>query len=299
MAGDGVHAGDVPRRRGVARVLRQRAHQLRGGAVPRVLPGAGALARAARDRAPARSNPERRALHRLRVQDPGEHGPEAPRPDRLRARLLRALRGGNAGEARAHREADAARRADAVPGPRAHHHRGGVAGRRDRHPRPRHPAHRRHALQRTASWSSAGSRASPRSTSRASGSATRCAASSWIPGCSSSPRRARRRCSTRSRSPGPSPIVGAVGMLQFDVLLHRLEHEYGVTAKLDFLNYRSRALGGGPAGRDRSAGVGGSAGRWCTTPRSGRWSSSRASGACGRPWRRRRRCSSTTSRRNR
>jgi peptide chain release factor 3 len=37
---------------------------------------------------------------------------------------------------------------------------------------------------------------------------------------------------------GPSPMVGAVGMLQFDVLLHRLEHEYGVTAKLDFLNYR-------------------------------------------------------------
>ena len=37
---------------------------------------------------------------------------------------------------------------------------------------------------------------------------------------------------------GPSPMVGAVGMLQFDVLLHRLEHEYGVTAKLDHLNYR-------------------------------------------------------------
>ena len=37
---------------------------------------------------------------------------------------------------------------------------------------------------------------------------------------------------------GPSPIVGAVGMLQFDVLLHRLEHEYGVTAKLDFLSYK-------------------------------------------------------------
>ncbi len=37
---------------------------------------------------------------------------------------------------------------------------------------------------------------------------------------------------------GPAPIVGAVGMLQFDVLLHRLEHEYGVHAKLDFLPYR-------------------------------------------------------------
>ncbi|MBA2671051.1 MAG: hypothetical protein H0U67_11825 [Gemmatimonadetes bacterium] len=37
---------------------------------------------------------------------------------------------------------------------------------------------------------------------------------------------------------GPSPIVGAVGMLQFDVLLHRLEHEYGVSARLDPLNFR-------------------------------------------------------------
>jgi peptide chain release factor 3 len=37
---------------------------------------------------------------------------------------------------------------------------------------------------------------------------------------------------------GPSAMVGAVGNLQFDVLLHRLEHEYGVTAKLDFLPYK-------------------------------------------------------------
>jgi peptide chain release factor 3 len=37
---------------------------------------------------------------------------------------------------------------------------------------------------------------------------------------------------------GPSPIVGAVGRLQFDVLLHRLEHEYGVSARLSPLAYR-------------------------------------------------------------
>ncbi len=36
---------------------------------------------------------------------------------------------------------------------------------------------------------------------------------------------------------GPSPIVGAVGQLQFDVLLHRLEHEYAVPAKLEKLSY--------------------------------------------------------------
>jgi peptide chain release factor 3 len=37
---------------------------------------------------------------------------------------------------------------------------------------------------------------------------------------------------------GPSAIVGAVGMLQFDVLLHRLEHEYGVKARLEPMAFR-------------------------------------------------------------
>src|SRR5205085_464946 len=32
---------------------------------------------------------------------------------------------------------------------------------------------------------------------------------------------------------GPTPIVGAVGMLQFDVMLHRLEHEYGAPCRLE------------------------------------------------------------------
>ena len=37
---------------------------------------------------------------------------------------------------------------------------------------------------------------------------------------------------------GPAPIVGAVGQLQFDVMLHRLEHEYGVKARLEPMSYR-------------------------------------------------------------
>jgi peptide chain release factor 3 len=45
---------------------------------------------------------------------------------------------------------------------------------------------------------------------------------------------------------GPVPIVGAVGMLQFDVLLHRLENEYGVPAKLDFLSYKAARWVEGP-----------------------------------------------------
>jgi peptide chain release factor 3 len=36
----------------------------------------------------------------------------------------------------------------------------------------------------------------------------------------------------------PTPIVGAVGVLQFDVMLHRLEHEYGVRCKLEPISAR-------------------------------------------------------------
>ncbi len=36
----------------------------------------------------------------------------------------------------------------------------------------------------------------------------------------------------------PTAIVGVVGRLQFDVLLHRLEHEYGVTARLEPMGNR-------------------------------------------------------------
>ena len=34
------------------------------------------------------------------------------------------------------------------------------------------------------------------------------------------------------------PIIGAVGQLQFDVMLHRLEHEYGVPARLENFPFR-------------------------------------------------------------
>ena len=45
---------------------------------------------------------------------------------------------------------------------------------------------------------------------------------------------------------GHTPIVGAVGLLQFDVLLHRLEHEYGARAILDRLDYRHARWVEGP-----------------------------------------------------
>ena len=37
---------------------------------------------------------------------------------------------------------------------------------------------------------------------------------------------------------GPTPIVGAVGMLQFDVMQFRLEHEYGAPVKFERITYR-------------------------------------------------------------
>ena len=45
---------------------------------------------------------------------------------------------------------------------------------------------------------------------------------------------------------GPAPIVGVVGPLQFEVLLHRLEHEYGVTATLEPMPYRDARWVTGP-----------------------------------------------------
>lgn len=44
----------------------------------------------------------------------------------------------------------------------------------------------------------------------------------------------------------PQPLVGAVGRLQFDVLLHRLEHEYGVRAKLQMLRWQHARWVSGP-----------------------------------------------------
>jgi peptide chain release factor 3 len=44
-----------------------------------------------------------------------------------------------------------------------------------------------------------------------------------------------------SETSGPTPIVGAVGMLQFDVMLHRLEHEYGAACRIERISARFHA----------------------------------------------------------
>jgi peptide chain release factor 3 len=56
---------------------------------------------------------------------------------------------------------------------------------------------------------------------------------------------------------GPSPIVGAVGRLQFDVLLHRLEHEYGVPARLEPMSFRFARWVEGPLAEVERVATGG------------------------------------------
>jgi peptide chain release factor 3 len=58
---------------------------------------------------------------------------------------------------------------------------------------------------------------------------------------------------------GPEPLVGAVGRLQFDVLLHRLKAEYGVVATLSNLPYGYARWVTGPAAEIER--LGSSAGR--------------------------------------
>jgi peptide chain release factor 3 len=58
---------------------------------------------------------------------------------------------------------------------------------------------------------------------------------------------------------GPEPLVGAVGRLQFEVLLHRLEAEYGVVASLSNLPYGYARWVTGPEGE--IARLGSTAGR--------------------------------------
>ncbi|HTJ21747.1 MAG TPA: peptide chain release factor 3 [Gemmatimonadaceae bacterium] len=45
---------------------------------------------------------------------------------------------------------------------------------------------------------------------------------------------------------GPTPIVGAVGLLQFDVMLHRLEHEYGAACRIERISARFPRWVSGP-----------------------------------------------------
>jgi small GTP-binding protein len=99
-------------------------------------------------RHPARGAPRRAQVHRRGVQDPGQHGPGAPRPHRLRARGQRPLRARHEAEGGAQRQGPAAQHRGElfVAAPRAAGR--GFCRRHHRHSEPRRAAAGRHADRR-------------------------------------------------------------------------------------------------------------------------------------------------------
>ena len=116
---------------GVQRAAR-RAGRLGAAAAP-------AAGRAAADRA------DRAQGRGLRLQGPGQHGPQPSRPRRLPAPVQRQVPPRHEADADGHRQGPVGQLADPVLRPRARDRRRGVAGRHHRHPQPRRAAGRRHA----------------------------------------------------------------------------------------------------------------------------------------------------------
>ena len=114
------------------------------------------------------------------------------------------------------------------PAPRAA--RRGLRRRHHRHSQPRRAAARRHAHRRRGAAVHRPAVLRARDVPHRSRSPTRCAPSSCAPASRSSARKARSRCSARSRA--RVLLLGAVGQLQFEVVAHRLEHEYGCKARI-------------------------------------------------------------------
>ena len=83
--------------------------------------------------------------HRLRVQGPGQHGPQAPRPGRVRAPVLGPVPARHEAQHGPAQQADRGRQPDLLLRPRARDRRGGLARRHHRHPQPRPAAGRRRA----------------------------------------------------------------------------------------------------------------------------------------------------------
>ena len=106
LARDGCKPFDLdglPRRPSDAGLFRQRAAHVRRRRSDRRAGGIRAAAAAHRGGIAHRRS-ARAEDDGLRVQDPGEHGPEPPRPHRLLARVVRATAARHEGEAAAHRQ---------------------------------------------------------------------------------------------------------------------------------------------------------------------------------------------------
>ena len=165
----GLRHGVLPRRPSHAGVLRQRLQQFRR---PRAVGRAGRLGAAAAPAAgrAAADRADRAQGRGLRLQGPGQHGPQPSRPHRLPAAVQRQVPPRHEAHADGHRQDAVGQLADPVLRPRARDRRRGLAGRHHRHAQPRRAARRRHADRgRDRSRSSASPTSRPRS----------CAACGW------------------------------------------------------------------------------------------------------------------------
>jgi peptide chain release factor 3 len=186
----------------------------------------------ARPRAAGRAR--RAQVLRLRVQDPGQHGPEAPRPHRLHPRLRRPLRARRQAQAGEHRQEPRHQQRHHLHGAGPQHHRRSLGRRHHRHPQPRHhpPGRHLHRRRRPAIHRHPELRAGtlpPRPDQEP----------AQDEAAAEGPRAARPGGATQLFRPTTTNelILGAVGTLQFDVVAHRLEFEYGVDVMFESCSY--------------------------------------------------------------
>ena len=187
-----------------------------------------------RDGGSAHGAARRGAVHRLRVQDPGQHGPAAPRPHRVLPRLLGPLHARDEGAPPAHRPRDEARQRADLHGQRARRQRGRGRRRHHRHPQPRPAADRRHADRRR------GARLQGHPVLRA-GALPRRAPARPVQGQAAAEGpagtgRGGRDPGVRVDGDGNTLLLGAVGQLQFEIVAQRLATEYKVDAIYDTAN---------------------------------------------------------------
>ena len=188
----------------------------------------------------------RRAVRGLRLQGPGRHGRRAPRPGRLHPGLLGRLRARHGGDPRRDRQALRHQVRPAGLRPGADDHRRGLPRRR-RRPGQRHrAAGRRHPVRRGAGRVPADPARSRRSTSPWCAPRTPAGTSSSAAASSSWTHEGVVQVLRSDLRGDQAPVLAAVGPMQFEVVEHRMEHEFSAPVDLE----RLRLLPG-PAHRPR------------------------------------------------
>ena len=176
--------------------------------------------------------PARRPVLGVRVQGAGQHGPVAPRPHRLRAGVLGPLRAGHG----RHPRPDRASRSPPSTPTRC----SARSGRRSTRPSPATssasstPPACGSATRSTPTRpsSSPASRASPPSCSPRSGRATPASSSSSAPGIRQLDEEGVVQVLRDPDLGDQAPMLAAVGQMQFEVAVHRLENEFGAPVEL-------------------------------------------------------------------